>query len=610
MRPTVSRFIHDGDADRDGDAFLGEPVWGPAAWLGDLELRLGLPQVEVSEAARAHAYAKRLEAGLSAGPFYARSFELDPHGTATTLLAWRDQLVEAGWCKQEIPNAGARVAALVAAEHVDLDPIPLGFADRLARVELELADASSSPYEALSLLESRYVWPEGWRRVLDLLSNLRTTLEERSYVTTASTDQSDLAWTQGYLALDGWKSKKCGWRGDGSLLHLTGRTSWDLGETVAATIRSLESKDVLVVRLGDPAPLEAAFALQGLQSQGHVATSPLRSPLQVLSLALALLFAPRDPYRTLEMLTLPRGPFGPYASRLLADAIGRAPGIGSRKWQEAKERLRTPRDSNDPLHVMAAASSTLKIEAWFEGPTFDRAVGAPRPHIINVIGRVREWAVRRPHNEAGVNWAVLARSCADLEQLVLAHPRELLFPHELEQLASRAIDPGMRHAVSVEQAGRPRHVSTRHAVMRKHEAIIVWHAGYDPNGGRRDPPWRAAEVRAFVAAGFHFADKRRAMEVEAKAWRRVFASATGMFAIATAETHLSAICEVKAFRRTKTPNVLIIWFARMWASRRKGKNASQRARPGPVGGSHQCDLPDRVCGDPAMLRVIEGLSSR
>lgn len=540
LRPIVSRFLHDGDADRDATAVVGEPVWGPTAFLRDLELRLGLAHVDASDAARAHVYSKRLQAGLHRNPFYTRSLEVDPHGTATTLLSWRDQLVEAGWCGQDLPNAGPRVEALIAAERVDLEPIPLGFADRLAHVEVELADAPNAPYESLELLEPAEVWPEGWRRVFDLLSGFNTKLVHRTRLPAAPpTSASDLAWTQAHLLTPRWNATRCQWRGDQSLVHIPGRTSWDLGETTAAFLRSLQSSDVLVVRLGDPAPLDAAFTLQGLPSQGRSASSPLRSPLQVLSLALALMFSPRDPYRALEMLTLPRGPFGTYASRILADAIGRAPGIGSRAWQGAKEKLTAPRDPADPLHVRAAAESTAKIEAWFEGPAFDRIAGAPRTEVLAVIDRVHGWALRRPHHEGGVNWAVLAHAAAELRHFVLAHPREALLPHEVEQLAARAIGSGMQHDLAIEAAGRIRHVSTPHAVLREHDVILVWHAGYDPHSVVRRNPWRAAEVRAFEAAGLHFADADRALAVESEAWRRLFGSARRVFAVATADTHLS-----------------------------------------------------------------------
>ncbi len=540
MKPVVSRFIHDGAADREPSGVLGEPVWGPAAWLRDLELRLGLPQVYASEAHRAHAYARKLAACLGQKPFYSRSFDVDPHGTAATLLTWRDELVEAGWCFEQIPNAGPRVAALVAAEKAGDHAVPLGLADRLARSELELAKTPCRLYESVRLLEPRQVWPEGWRRVMDVLAGAGTVIEEVKHREARCEGSHDLGMTQRILAVPGFKARKCDWRGDGSLLHVTGRTSWELGETIAGLVRSLDTDDVCVIRLGDAAPLEAALSLQGMAGQGQSATSPLRSPLQVLSLGLALLFGPRDPYRALELLTLPRGPFGAHAARMLADAIGRAPGIGSDKWREAKAKLEVPKDPSDPRHVMAAAGSTAKIEAWFEWPVFGRNCGAPRAAVVDVIARVRTWAAGRPHDEAGVNWAILANACSDMERLVLSHPRHCLLPHEIEALASRAIGSGMRADISVERAGRVTHVATPHAILREHDAILVWHAGYEPKGIGQRAPWRKAELQAFKDFGLCFADHERAMRAEGDAWRRAFGSARALFAVATPDAHLSA----------------------------------------------------------------------
>ena len=540
MRPIISRFLHGGDAVRDGVGALGEPVWGPTAWLGDLELRLGLPPVETSIAERTQVYASRLAAVLSTKPFYARSFALDSHGTATTLLAWRDELVEAGWSGEPIKNGGPRVDALVAAEAAPELRLPLGFADRIARVELELGDAPAPVYQSVRMLEPREVWPEGWRRIMDLLAGAGCRFEPVKHVLPTPQGDTDLARTQRLLAVPGHRAEKCFWSADGTLLHARACTAWELGETVAGLLRSLPSRDALVVRLGDAAPLDAAFQLQGLPAQGHSEASSLRSPLQILPLALSLLFAPRDPYRALELLTLPQGPFGHYAASRLAQAIGRAPGIGSGEWTKAKNQLRSPLDPSDPNQVAAAAKSTTKIESWFERPAFERASGAPQADVLAVTAQVREWARRRPHDEGGVNWAVLTRSATELEKLVQAHPRPALLPHELDQLAGRALGNGMVHDVSVEQAGRMNHVSGPWAVQRQHDVVLVWQAGPAASALPRHAPWRATELKAFKAAGLGFADAHRAMALEGDAWRRVFASARQTFIVATPDSHLAA----------------------------------------------------------------------
>lgn len=77
-------------------ARVGEPTWGPNALLRDLEMRLGVPTPSESASVRVPRWAARIRALSDAKAFYARSFEVDAIGTATTLLAWRDALADGG----------------------------------------------------------------------------------------------------------------------------------------------------------------------------------------------------------------------------------------------------------------------------------------------------------------------------------------------------------------------------------------------------------------------------------------------------------------------------------------------------------------------------------
>ena len=80
-----------------GAGRLGQPVWGARQLLGDLELRLGLATPPVNEAVRAQRWSRRLDDVQATGArFYAGSYRVDPLGTATALLAMRDELVAAG----------------------------------------------------------------------------------------------------------------------------------------------------------------------------------------------------------------------------------------------------------------------------------------------------------------------------------------------------------------------------------------------------------------------------------------------------------------------------------------------------------------------------------
>ena len=72
-------------------------MWGSTGLLRDLELRLALSGAISPRSVRVPRYAAQIAALGDAGAFYAASFATDALGTADTLLAWRDALVEAGW---------------------------------------------------------------------------------------------------------------------------------------------------------------------------------------------------------------------------------------------------------------------------------------------------------------------------------------------------------------------------------------------------------------------------------------------------------------------------------------------------------------------------------
>ena len=116
---------------------LGEPHWGPAELLRDLQLPLGLGRKETPRSDRVQKWAGRMRTLADARASYAPSFQVDPLGTAEPLLGWRDDLVEAGWNGAAFPDAGDRLALHAVESHAE-SAVPLGVADRVARIEREL----------------------------------------------------------------------------------------------------------------------------------------------------------------------------------------------------------------------------------------------------------------------------------------------------------------------------------------------------------------------------------------------------------------------------------------------------------------------------------------
>ena len=531
-------------------ARLGEPAWSPAQLLRDLHLRMGLPQTEASAAERVPTYAARLDAIVksavasgvpeSARPFYARSFAVDSLGTAKMLLAWRDALVDAGWNGQPVANGGDRLLALAAIEaHAAAgEPLPPGRADRLVRIESELRTSSKHHvYEALTLVEERGLWPARWRSVFTLLEERGAVITQLAPEPPANASAtSDLAILQQMLRGDipsRGKGDSPAVRGDGTLLLLRGDTPGDLAELTAALLAK-HREDAVVVRCAGGEVLETALAHHGLAPQGQSGSSEWRPAMQVLPLALELAYEPRDPYRVLELLTLPVGPFQGVLGAQLARAVAKQPGVGGTEWirqkERAADRLRAWAVINKGEPADAAADAYVaermqRVHDWVEAPCIGVAggPGAPRDGLLAVAMRVRTFLQRRYQLPEGAGVAVYGAALAQADAMVSALSRdhhEHLPREDMRHLLDSIVRGADSLDLSIEGAGRIDHVDHPAALLTSARTVVFW--GFASGTERRPvlPPWHRAERAALAAAGVEFPDPGQLLSVESHAWRR------------------------------------------------------------------------------------------
>lgn len=537
-------------------AWLGEPMWSPAQLLRDLELRLGLPQTEASAAVRVPSWSKRLESLVlvaaararasatgSNPPFYARSFAVDPLGTAKTLLAWRDGLVEAGWNGGAIPAGGDRLEALVALEGMSEPALPAGRVDRMVRVEKALrASSKHRVYAEIRLVEERALWAARWQAIFALL-------EERGAVISqvkldlpgvAAPAASDLGTLQRMLRgeLASRRTKEgAAVKGDGTVLLLRGDTAGDLAELTAALLVE-HREQATVVRCADAASLEAALTRHGLPQQGHAGASTWRPTMQLLPLALELAYEPRDPYRVLELLTLPIGPFQGVLGAQLARAVSKQPGVGGTEWRRQKERAaerlrsshvrrRTAEGIADSVAEREAddlvTERMQRVAAWVEAPGAD-ASGAPREALLAVARRVAAFLQRRlGATEDGETYgAAFAQAQAMVDVLARSRAAEhdVVSREEMRGLLDGVVRGAVSQDLTLERAGRIDHVDHPSALLSATHTVVFWAF---VGGTERRPalsPWQRAERAALEAAGVVFPDPGKLLAVESDAWRR------------------------------------------------------------------------------------------
>jgi hypothetical protein len=509
-------------------------VWGLAALLSDLELRLGLSSDEAPAALREQCWAVRLDAALSGGRFYTRSHAVDRLGTAAALLAWRDGLLDAGWDGSPVPDGGPRLDALAELE-AGAAPVPPGRADRLARVDRELAARPCRIYDDVALADAEALWPARWRRVLASLRRggtevgpLEPPVVERAPAST------DLGRLQASILGDAVAEPQVA--GDGSLVLLRAPTSHELAEALAAFLRAEARPATVIIRGGEHAALDAALAGQGLATLGSSAASPHRPALQVLSLAIELAFEPRDPYRVLELLTLPIGPLQGLVGWSLARAIVQAPGIGGPGWRAAKEWLeeQVAARSADPK---AAARRIARIAEWLERPGTPRGERAPRANLLAVAVRVEEWLrgrIGRAKDDAVL--AVAYAQAREFRGALAADARDALSLVEARALADRVTAAGLATRLAEERAGRIDHVDEPGALLVSRADVVFWHAVAGTERRVAASPLREDERAALSSAGVILPDLDRLLEDEGRAWRRAVLAARRRLILAIPDT--------------------------------------------------------------------------
>jgi hypothetical protein len=496
-----------------GSGLLGSPVWNRTSLLADLELRLGIPTLQADHGVRLQQWSQRLaDVSHTAPRFYTKSYEVDQIGTATTLLAWRDLLVDSGWNGEGVPNGGPRLETFVKLEQ-NLK-LPLGTADRLRRVEAELAGTTVQPWEKLLLAESSTAWPERWRRVFALLAARGVAVEHvvPSFARRAAAE-SDLGRLQASIR---GEPVAPGFRGDGSLVVLAGETSWELAHAVAALLKRSDAAKAVVLRGGDVSALDAAFKVQGLAGQGLDSDSTWRPAVQLLPLALELAYAPRDPYRMLELVTLPLGPFAGWVGLQLARAISESPGIGGRAWEKAKQTIAA---SSTAAAAGGSAVSTPDAEtrpdrlaliaAWLEAPGYEQEPGAPRSHLLEVALRVINYLrarlvraameaergeARGAHDEAILGAAF---SQAQSFHSALSHDaREHLDLVAVRQLLEEVSIGPVSLSLGSEDAGRIDIVDAPAGLRCSRDLVVWWHCVGGTQTVAAVDPWATSKSRA------------------------------------------------------------------------------------------------------------------
>lgn len=483
-----------------GDAAISVSWVGPLGFAGLLETALGLTGLYADDTDRA----AEIAATISATPgFWSRSAERDLLGSAARLLAWRDELWEAGF--RGAPTGQPRLDALASVTH----GVSPGLPDRLEAIRAAL-DTRDPGLESVELADPEDAFPVAWRRVLEALRARGVSI-------------SDLSIGHGSPAGDLQESSHTPFHpiGDHTLQLLRPGSCADAAEHVAALLAALDPGTSVVV-VGSDLQLDRALGRFGVPMVGASTPSSQNPLLAVLPLVVELGWAHPDPQHALELLALRRNPIPAVVAWRLVDALGQWPAVDSDRWrknlEKALERIEDPADQS------VAASRVARIF----GASAQRGSFYPVAAILERASLVDEWLLDLKPSSRVEAIAVRAarRQVEELRHLVSRLGHDVGGEPQLRRLLSLATAAAGDTASTDAQAGI-NSVSRPGAVVGPADQIVWWNFTQSSVRQHRPMFLSQAERAALETAGVQLTDPGAEARRSAARWRRPFEQTNG-----------------------------------------------------------------------------------
>lgn len=470
---------------------LGVPMVGPLGFLSILENQLGLLAIHPSQSERIVQYRDCLQKLNSEQRFYYRSFAVDPLGTAACLLNWRDQWILHGWNGTLATGAPKRLLDMTDVEALASITVSANLGQRLKAVQFALKQRKPD-IERIQLVDPVEAFPSSWQGVLAALPVAGPTEFGMAGHGFLANLQNQL-----HTVANGGKHTKLSWQDDGTVLVVQSETPTLTNHWLANQLA--EDQATLMVVGGEGARLDAQLAVAHLPRQGIKEASAFRPALQVLPLAIELLWDPLNLYALLQFLTHPVCPISGYARRHLAQKVADAPGVGGTRWQQALVEI------DEHYGEKLAPRVREQIARWIEHVRFPSESGAPLDVVIDRVERLAEFfqlrlgdadPAKRLAFHAGYGQCKASLdSLKELQAQGAIHIR----PRQLQKLITLATANGSENPLWPAEVGAGQIAHHPGAVIEPVNRVI-WSSLTMPLLPGSDP-WSVSELQALKQAG-------------------------------------------------------------------------------------------------------------
>lgn len=489
---------------------LGDLTVGPMGFLNILETQLGLLAEYPSPAERIVQYRDGLSQADAPARFYHRTFATDPLGTAATLLGWRDTWYLHGWEGLSPSSGASRISDLADVEGIVRKTMSPSVGERLAAV-LNAMSHRQPAISEIRLVDPVGAFPQRWQAVLNRLPVKDASAPAAFGVGFLGSLQKNLANATSSRPYD-----QAAWLNDGSVLVVQAESRFLSSAWLAAQLN--DDLSTLMVATADATRIDAALVSASHPRMGMRETSAFRPTLQVLPLALEILWDPLNFHAMVQFLTHPVCPVPGFARRKLAEKVADAPGIGGQRWHQVLAEI----DKHYGFDI--APTVREKIARWVEHARHSPEVGVPVGvvldrvnHLVNFF-RFRlgdEDAARRLAYQAGFSQC---RACLEALRNLAVQGVTTLRPRQLQQLVGQATASGTDNPLWVAEVGAQRAITHPAAAIEPADQVIWWQLAMPVLPAPY--PWSAAEIQALASLGVSFPTMEYRLAQVAQEWLR------------------------------------------------------------------------------------------
>lgn len=474
----------------DNRATAGEIWVGQLGLLSAMETMTGLRGPGTPPVLRAASLVPEIRTKQG---FWSASAEVDPLGTATRLLQWRDYLCLHGWQGEECSDRLRELA------HVTKDVLP-GIPERLLALKEKL-NWTSNTVSTLTLLQPLDELPLRWQQVINALKENGTDVTPQKII--ASKAGGDLA-----------ASRKKGFEPqfDGSLQMLRPQTPAQAAHETAAWLSGLDNLDSTVI-IGSDSILDEALHRFGLPCTGAGIPVYDNALLQILPLVLEMAWTPPNPQRALELLILPVSPVPRNIALRLAKALHNYPAVGSEAWQKnMHDGLQSIEDQNRRSKILA------RVQAVFKSSISKGDY--PASEIITRIDLIRSWARgRMEYIPDDLNWQALIAQLDNARRLVDISGLKHFTAPQIKRMIYDLTQESARLPLFPSQAGLA-HVSSPECLAGTAKNVVWWSFNQDCVPSVSPDPFSLDEKQALSQAGVVLPDPGKQAEQSALRWQR------------------------------------------------------------------------------------------